>query len=157
MKEEQIIQLLEGLFEGEELNDCFVTELNISGNKIMVFVDSDTEMGFDRCRKISRFLEGHFDDTQAFGEKYTLEVSSPGVGRPLRFKRQYKKNLGRKVEATLKDEKKKVKGELTAVTETGIAVSYMVKEKVGKKNVKKNIIQEISDDEIETLIVKVSF
>ena len=93
MKEEQIIQLLEEFFQESELEDCFVTELNVSGSKIMVYVDSDTDMGFNKCRTISRYLEKHFDETQVFGEKYTLEVSSPGIGRPLLFKRQYLKNV----------------------------------------------------------------
>jgi len=104
LKEEQIIQLLEEFFQESDLEDCFITELTVSGGKILVYVDSDTDMGFDKCRKISRYLEKHFDETQVFGEKYTLEVSSPGIGRPLKFKRQYIKNVGRKVEVTLKGE-----------------------------------------------------
>lgn len=157
MNEEQIRSLLLGLFKEEELNDCFITEVKISGNKILVFVDSDTHMGFDRCRKISRFLEAHFDETQAFGEKYTLEVSSPGVGKPLQFRRQYSKNIGRTVEVSVKGEKRKAKGKMIEVGPESITIEYMVKEKIGKKNVKKIVKQEIQDDQIEKLIVKVSF
>lgn len=156
MKEEQITSLLEDYFAEGELKDCFITELTVSGNKISVFVDSDSEMGFDRCRKISRFLEHHFDETQVFGEKYTLDVSSPGVGKPLKFKRQYAKNVGRTVEVSLK-EGGKVKGLLKSVSPEGIAVEFIIKEKIGKKNVKKTILQEIEDDHIDKLIVKVSF
>lgn len=157
MKEEQITQLLEQYFQESELEDCFITELNVSGNRINVFVDSDSDMGFDKCRKISRYLENHFDETQAFGEKYTLEVSSPGIGKPLKFRRQWVKNVGRKVEVTLKGEDKNVKGELKAVTEDGVEIEYETKEKQGKKNIKKTVLQKIAEDEIEKIIVKVSF
>jgi ribosome maturation factor RimP len=157
LKEEQIIQLLENFFQESELEDCFVTELNVSGNKIMAFVDSDSDMGFDKCRKISRFLESHFDETQVFGEKYTLEVSSPGIGKPLKYRRQYLKNIGRTVEVTLKEEGKKVKGLLKNVTEDGVEIEYEVKEKQGKKNIKKLVLQKIAEEEIEKIIVKVSF
>lgn len=156
LKEEQISQLLEAYFQESGLEDCFITELNVSGNKINVFVDSDSDMGFDKCRKISRFLESHFDESGAFGEKYTLEVSSPGIGRPLKFRRQYIKNVGRTVEVTMKDGEK-VKGELKVVSEEGIEIEYQVKEKQGKKNIKKMVLQQIKDEEIEKIIVKVTF
>lgn len=157
MKEEQIIQLLEDFFQDSDLEDCFVTELNVSGSKIMVFADSDSDMGFDKCRKISRFLESHFDETQVFGEKYTLEVSSPGIGKPLQFRRQYLKNIGRTVEVTLKEDGKKVKGVLKSVKDDGVEIEYELKEKQGKKNIKKLVLQKIPEEEIEKLIVKVSF
>ena len=135
MKEEQIFKLLEEYFKENGLEDCFITELNVSGNKINVFVDSDTDMGFNKCRTISRFLEGHFDETGVFGEKYTLEVSSPGIGKPLKFRRQFVKNVGRKVEVTLKGDEKNIKGLLKSVSEEGVEIEYVVKEKQGKKNI----------------------
>lgn len=156
MKEEEIQKLLEGYFAEGELQDCFVTEIKVSGNKIVVYADSDTVMGFDRCRKISRFLEAHFDETQVFGEKYTLDVSTPGIGTPLKYKRQYVKNIGRNVEVVL-EEDQKVKGKLTEVTEDGIQVEYEITEKQGKKKIKKTVLQEIGDQEIKKIIVKVSF
>ncbi|WP_235298703.1 LSm family protein [Portibacter marinus] len=156
LKEEQIAQLLEEYFQDSELDDCFVTELNVSGNNINVFVDSDSDMGFDKCRKISRFLEGHFDETAVFGEKYKLEVSSPGIGKPLKFKRQYFKNIGRTVEVTTKDGEQ-VKGILKSVEDDRIELEYEVKEKQGKKKIKKTVQHPIKDEEIEKIIVKVSF
>lgn len=157
MKEEQIIQLLEAFFQNSDLTDCFVTEVLVTGNKIMVFADSDTEMGLDRCRTISRYLESHFDETQVFGEKYTLEVSSPGIGKPLKFNRQYVKNIGRKVEVSIKGQAEKVVGILKEVDGECISVEFEVKEKIGKKNVKKIILQKIENKEIEKIIVKISF
>jgi len=157
LKEEHIFELLEEYFKKNGLEDCFITELNVSGNKINVFVDSDSDMGFNKCRQISRFLEAHFDETGVFGEKYTLEVSSPGIGRPLKFRRQFIKNVGRTVEVTLKGEGKKVKGLLKKVSEEGLELEYMVKEKQGKKNIKKMVLHPIKNEEIEKIIVKVSF
>ena len=84
-------------------------------------------------------------------------MSSPGIGNPLKFKRQYFKNIGRKVEVTLKEEGKKVTGILKSVDDNGIHIEYEVKEKVGKKNVKSMHLHFIEDGQIEKIIVKVSF
>lgn len=156
LTEEQILRFLEDYFQEGELADCFVTDLQINGSKIAVFVDSDSDMGFDKCRKISRFLEAHFDETKAFGEKYLLEVSSPGIGNPLKFKRQYRKNIGRKVEITT-TEGPKVPGVLKEVNDKGVVVEYEIKVKEGNKKVKKMHQHIIADEEIEKIIVKVSF
>jgi ribosome maturation factor RimP len=88
-------------------------------------------MDFTKCRKISRYLEEQIDENQWLGEKYILEVSSPG-DRPLKFPRQYRKNLGRTVEVvTFEDEK--INGEIIEVNEEGIVVEYKVRIKEGKK------------------------
>lgn len=63
-------------------------------------------------------------------EKYTLEVSTPGIDFPLKLKRQYKKNVGRGFKITLKD-KTIIKGILKSATEESILVE--VEEKAGKK------------------------
>jgi ribosome maturation factor RimP len=89
--------LLHDKFQEVEFSDCYLIEMDFSNasNKLQVFIDSDSGFGFDKCRRISRYLESYFDENGTFGEKYTLEVSSPGLSRPLKLKRQYIKNVGR--------------------------------------------------------------
>ena len=93
------------LFEEEEFQDCFLVEINASGgSRVEVYIDADAGIDFTRCRKISRYLEAEIEEQGWMNEQYTIEVSSPGLDRPLKFKRQYTKNIGRKL-AVIDDEK----------------------------------------------------
>lgn len=52
----------------------------------------------DEIAESTRTIGAALDDSDALGERaYTLEVSSPGVGRPLRVPRHYRRNVGRLV------------------------------------------------------------
>jgi len=75
---------------------------------------------------------------------------------PLLLKRQYPKNIGRRMEI-VNAEGVKMEGELVEVLEDGIAIEDMVKEKVGKKNVKKLVRTEIAFDQINKAMVQISF
>jgi len=94
-------------------------------------LDSDSNMDFTKCRKLSRYLEEHIDENQWMGEKYVLEVSSPG-DRPLKFPRQYKKNIGRTLEV-LTNEDEKINGVIVEVNEEQVVLEYKVRIKEGKK------------------------
>ena len=130
----KIAQLLSELLEGEAFSDCFLLEAKLHANqKVEVFLDSDTGITFDKCQRISRYLEQHIDENGWLGEKYTLEVSSPGVSRPLTLLRQYPKHLGRKLEITQTDKTVKT-GKLLQVLDNAIVLEEEVKTKEGKKN-----------------------
>lgn len=92
-------------FNEDEFKDCFIVDIEYSSNskKLQIFIDSDSDFGFDKCRKISRYLEEYLDQSQELGEKYTLEISSPGLSRPLKYYRQYRKNKGRTLKVILED------------------------------------------------------
>jgi ribosome maturation factor RimP len=120
-------------------------------------VDSDSGMTFRKCQRVSRYLESFIDEESWMGEKYTLEVSSPGVDRPLVLPRQYKKNLGRRLEVEVKEEDKKYKGELIKADEEQIVLAFEKTRKQGKKKIKESVEMEIPYDQIKKAIVKISF
>ena len=101
-------------------------------------------------------LEAYLDEEQPLGESYTLNVSSPGVDRPLKFYRQYVKNKGRTLEVTT-TEGDKFKGELISVTEEGILLTAKIRRKEGKRKV--TVVEEtpVKFTEIKKAIVKISF
>lgn len=157
MIEKKLTELLEQKFTEEAFSSCFIIELkSLPGNRIEVFIDSDEGVNFSTCQQISRYLEHHIDEKGWLGEKYILEVSSPGVGRPLKLKRQYPKHIGRKLEVNLQ-EGETVSGTLTAVAEEGITLEEKTRVKDGKK--KKTVIlkHEVPFDNIKKAIVKISF
>lgn len=157
MVESKIAALLEQRFQEPDLSDCFAVEIALRpGNRLEVAFDSDSGVTFEKCQVVSRFLESHLDAEGWLGEKYVLDVSSPGITRPLAFRRQYPRNVGRTVEVTLVDSSVH-KGILTAAD----AETITVEEKVvlvenGKK--KKTTAQTvISFDNIHSTVVKVTF
>lgn len=153
---ERIAQLLTEKYTTDELfADCFTVEIELKpGNKLNVFADSDSGMTFEKCQKLSRFLEGPIDENGWLGDKYVLEVSSPGITRPLKFTRQYIKNIGRNFEVTLLN-KTKVEGILKSADDDKIMITFEVVEKVGKKKIKTQVEKEIPYANIEKALVKI--
>ncbi len=144
--EERISDLLEEKFQEEGFTDCFLVDMNLNtaGNKLEVFIDSDSGITFEKCQSVSRHLETYLDEEKPLGEKYTLEVSSPGVDRPL------------KVEVTPKEGKPQT-GTLVEVTDFAITIEEKVKIKEGKKTRRELVQTLIPFEDIEKTIVKITF
>ncbi len=152
--DEMISAWLETKFKEEEFKELFLVEINFTAenNKLEVFLDSDGRLDIGKCARINRYLQNHLDEEGTLGEKYTLDVSSPGVGKPLKLFRQYKKNLNRKLEVWL-NEGKPVTGILQQVEDDKILI---VQEK-GKGKKKEFINHELSFAQIKRSVVKISF
>lgn len=156
MVEAKITDLLEEKFQEEEFNDCFLVDIKLNNTKLEVYIDSDTGISFDTCRRISRYLEAYLDEEGWLGEKYTLEVSSPGATRPLTMKRQYPKHVGRKLEVSTLDDGKK-EGTLIKVDADSITLSAKVRIKEGKRKKTEVVESEIPFDQIAKAKIKISF
>ncbi|NJL73839.1 MAG: ribosome maturation factor [Saprospiraceae bacterium] len=158
MIEERIVELLDKKWEEPEWESCFVVEVkhHQKTNKLEVFIDSDAGMTFEKCQKISRYLESVLDVELWLGEKYVLEVSSPGVGRPLKLKRQYFKNIGRTLEVRW-NEDNTTEGLLKEANELGISIEHEIQVVEGNKKHKQNILTFIPFEAIKSTKVKVVF
>ncbi len=155
--EEQIRGLLAQQFEEQAFQDCFLVELHLHpGNKLAVFVDSDSGMTLEKCRRINRFLESRLDENGWLGTEYGLEVSSPGLDRPLTLHRQYVKNIGRELSLALQDGQQ-LSGKLEGVGENSITLSRQVVVKEGKRNRKTVETMEIPLESILKALVTISF
>ncbi|MFT7121767.1 MAG: ribosome maturation factor RimP [Neolewinella sp.] len=155
---DKITEMLNNYFADEEegFNDCFVVEVTLLKSRLEIFIDSDSSMSFRRCQRISRYVEAYLDEEQPLGESYTLNVSSPGVDRPLKFHRQYVKNLDRTLEVTT-TEGETYKGALKTVETDHIVLTAKVRRKEGKRKVTVVEDTEILFDAIKKAIVKISF
>lgn len=148
--EELVLQCIEN-------DKTFLVEVDIKGNPnnqiIQVFIDGDESVDVDECSKISRKLSGLLEDMNLFDGRYVIEVSSPGVSRPLKYLRQYPKHIGRDLEIVTKD-KNKYKGELVNVADQQIEISV----KPGKSK-KDNTVKELKFgiSEIDTAKVLIRF
>ena len=156
---ETISQLLEDKYATDEaFADCFTVEIELKPNqRLYVFIDSDSGFTFERCQKISRYLESHLDTNGWLGEKYLLEVSSPGIERPLKFPRQYTKNIGRTLLATMKDDSKH-SGTIKSADETQVILENTVVERDEKKKKITTIVETpLPYEQIEKAVIKLGF
>ncbi|RZK41260.1 MAG: ribosome assembly cofactor RimP [Pedobacter sp.] len=112
--------------------ELFLVEVKmLPNNKLIIHVDGDEGISIQDCAAISRHVGFHLEEENAIEKAYNLEVSSPGVGEPLKLNRQYAKNIGREV-SVKQTNGDIVEGELLSVNENVIMIEAKVKEK-GKK------------------------
>jgi ribosome maturation factor RimP len=72
------------------------------GKLLQVFLDTDIGVTIDQCAEISRSLSSEIERENVIETSYRLEVSSPGIDKPLTVLRQYRKNVGRRFKVTFK-------------------------------------------------------
>lgn len=112
-----------------EDTDMFLVDLEIKGSDsnpiIWIYVDTqEGGVNIDQCAKVSKQLVFLVESHEVITGKFTLNVSSPGLDRPLKDRRQYAKNTGRKaaVVHSVDGESKKLNGVLVEVRESGIVL-----------------------------------
>lgn len=82
---------------GFEIVDVeFVKE---GGNRFLrAYIDKPGGITVDDCETVSRTLSARLDEEDFIEESYILEVSSPGLGRPLKKEKDFARNVGELVE-----------------------------------------------------------
>ena len=123
-RQQELVQLICPLVEGAgfDLEDLTVTQAG-RRSVVRVIVDSDNGVALDDIAAISRVVSTELDSgDDGFGSPYTLEVTSPGVDRPLTEQRHWRRAVGRLVEWTTA-EGKKARGRVSEVD--GAAVTLI--------------------------------
>lgn len=93
---------------------------------IRVYIDRESGVDISDCEKVSRQVSAVFDVEEPITEEYTLEVSSPGLERPLFRLEQFRKYVGSIIQLRIKkpqDGRKKFKGDLVRVDDDSIVLS----------------------------------
>ncbi|MCI9381563.1 MAG: ribosome maturation factor RimP [Dorea sp.] len=65
---------------------------------LRAYIDKPGGITIDDCEAVSRKLSDQLDEKDYIEDAYILEVSSPGLGRPLKKEKDYKRSLGAEVE-----------------------------------------------------------
>lgn len=65
---------------------------------LRVYIDKPDGIAVDDCEVVSRRLSDLLDEKDYIDDAYILEVSSPGLGRPLKKEKDFKRSLGEEVE-----------------------------------------------------------
>jgi ribosome maturation factor RimP len=100
--QKQVIELLDGEFAraGYEIEDIVIDAAK-RPPRITVIADGDQPLDLDSVAALSRSASDLLDGIDT--PPYVLEVTSPGVDRPLTTEKHYRRARGRKVELTLSD------------------------------------------------------
>lgn len=108
--------------QGLDLEDL---DVQASGRRrrVSVVVDRDGGIDLDGIAEVSRAVSDALDSSDAMGDDpYTLEVTSPGVDRPLTLPRHWRRNIGRRVRLHLGDGSL-VEGRIREVDDDGVVLA----------------------------------
>lgn len=103
----------------------FIKKSNILS--VLIERTDGENINIDDCVKVSEILNQYLDSHEFYDDAYTLDVSSPGIMRPLKTKNHYQQQIGNEIKINLyqKDPKlntKKVIGILEEVEEEEIVI-----------------------------------
>jgi ribosome maturation factor RimP len=121
--------------------------------RVAIFVDTDTGIQIDECAELSRQIGDLLDQIAELDEGYTLEVSSPGLDRPLSGERQFRKNIGRHVSVHLTGNKQLL-ARLEAYTGTSLQLTQLEPHPTAKGKWKETPI-EVKLEDVEAIYVVV--
>ena len=92
---------------------------------LRVYVDKEGGIAVDDCEVVSRALSDKLDVDDFIEDSYILEVSSPGLGRPLKKEKDYVRSIGKEVDIHLYksiDKQKEFTGVLKSYTKEEIVL-----------------------------------
>ncbi len=104
---------------------------------LRVYADKEGGINIDDCVLISRALEVKLDEADKIKDAYILEVSSPGLTRPLKKEKDFARSIGKLVEIkTYKsvNGKKELCGALKGYTESTVTIEVDEEEITLNKN-----------------------
>lgn len=147
-----LVAEIEKIIGSLESDQIFLIEVIMGGTakspKITVVVDSDSGITIQECTSISRKLNKYLEEIAYAENNYSLEVTSPGVDKPIKVDRQYKRNVGRNFKVML-DSGRELEAQLKEADQEGITLYYEKIEKIDKKKVKTPIEEKIKYSEIK--------
>ncbi|GAB4584641.1 ribosome maturation factor RimP [Nocardia sp. NPDC127526] len=158
--EERVSQLVAGLVErrGFDLEGVDISAAGTAHTKVKVTVDSDGSADLDAVAQLSSELSEALDEAGDFGETpYLLEVTTPGIDRPLTELRHWRRAQGRKVKVTLRPgvESPEEKGKSRFEARVGAATDTEVALVLGGKRKPHRVTVPLAD--IEFAVVQVEF
>ena len=116
---------------------------------VTCIVDGDASLNLDQVTSVSRVISELLDEAAFMGETpFTLEVTSPGVDRPLTQPRHFAKNVDRLLKI-IKLDGSEVTGRILSNTDQDVTLTVAVK--------KETIEQTVSLIDIKRAVVEIEF
>nr|WP_281179519.1 ribosome maturation factor RimP [Nocardia inohanensis] len=158
--EERVSQLVAELVErrGFDLEGVAISAAGTEHAKVKVTVDSDGSSSLDAVADLSSDISEALDEAGDFGETaYLLEVTTPGIDRPLTLPRHWLRAQGRKVKIVLRPgaESPEEKGKSTFEARVGVLSETEVALVLGGKRKPHRVTVPLAD--IQSAVVQVEF
>jgi len=119
---ERVREVIEPLLASQSLT---LYDLEVSGSQVRITVDAPGGVNLDVIARVTRSISAALDEHDPIPSKYTLEVSSPGLERPLRTPAHFVGAVGSVVSVKTNarvDGERRIKGTLVAADDDGITV-----------------------------------
>ena len=136
--EKYITELMEKILPGTGIELADVEYVREKDWFLRVFIDKPEGVEIDDCQMVSEKLTEFLDKDDPIKEKYYLEVSSPGIDRPLKKDKDFEDHYGKKVDISFfaaQDGLKMVTGTLTAHDANTVQVRRIIKGREEKQPV----------------------
>jgi ribosome maturation factor RimP len=120
--------------EVADMEDLDLVDVELyRGKKVVlrIFIDKEGGVTIEDCERMSRALEALLDVEDPIKESYILEVSSPGLDRPLKGRHDFIRNMGRLAKIITKEKVENQNffiGRIEGVDEDGITINTGKKE-----------------------------
>jgi ribosome maturation factor RimP len=114
--------------ESAAVHGAHLIDLVVRGEKgisiVEAFVDAEVPVTSDLCAQLSRDFGGIIERNNFVRGSYRLVVSSPGIDRPMKYRWQYRKHIGRPFEMRVRegDTARTIVGRLAEVNEVGVVI-----------------------------------
>jgi len=111
-----------------EENSILLNDVRIHGGGksrlIKIIVDTEKGITLNECQQLTREINDLFFRKNIFSGNYRLEITSPGIQKPLQFPFEYKRNIGRNIEVSYVEGDGIVTsdGELTQYSDTHLSL-----------------------------------
>ncbi|HIX84111.1 MAG TPA: ribosome maturation factor RimP [Candidatus Megamonas gallistercoris] len=92
---------------------------------LRIYIDKEGGVGLDDCQEVSGLLDERIEKLGILNDRFILEVSSPGLDRALKKEKDFKREMGKKVDITLYkpiDGEKNITGVLTGYAKDTITI-----------------------------------
>ena len=103
---------------------------------LRAYIDKPGGITVDDCETVSREFSDKLDEADFIEEAYIMEVSSPGLGRPLKKEKDFKRSIGKEVEIRTYrpiDREKEFYGVLKAYDENSVTIDCEEEERTFQK------------------------
>lgn len=134
-----IAEMVKPLLEGTDLTLVDVEYVREKDWYLRIFIDKPDGVEIDDCQLISEKLTSVLDEKDPIPDKYYLEVSSPGIDRPLKKDQDFEAAYGTKVDITFIEPwegMKNLVGVLVSHDAEAIEVQKLIKGKLFKNPVR---------------------
>lgn len=125
-KEQRLLEQIEGAISEDDVEVVTIELLGAKRAPILrVYIDTPAGVTFDVLSKAQAKIGDMLDEIDPFPGAYTLEVSSPGIDRPLRTPEHFKRYVGSKAQvkcAETIDGRGRFKGEIVEASETSVSI-----------------------------------